>query len=119
MKTATIEIGGVEYLAVFNNRVLTNMENAGIRMEDLQKEKPITNILKMLAFMIDAGNRYAAANKIGDYPSIDFDTLIDCTDQTDYPRFVEIISACMAGERQVDAIPGKKQDADQDEARTD
>lgn len=119
MKTATIEIGGVEYLAVFNNRVLTNMENAGIRMEDLQKEKPITNILKMLAFMIDAGNRYAAANKIGDYPSIDFDTLIDCTDQNDYNRFLETITACIAGERQVEAIPGKKQDAEQDEARTD
>ena len=119
MKTAKIEIGGVEYLALFNNRVLINMENEGIKIEDLQKNKPVTNILKMLAYMIDAGSRYAAASKIGDYPAIDFDTLIDCTDQTDYPRFVEIISACMAGERQVDAIPGKKPDADQDEARTD
>ena len=119
MKTAKIEIGGIVYLTVFNNRVLTNMEDAGIKIEDLQKDKPITNILKMLSFMIDAGSRYAAANKIGNYPAIDFDTLIDCTDQTDYPRFVEIISDCMNGERQVDAIPGKKADADQDEARTD
>ena len=119
MKTAKIEIGGVEYLAIFNNRVLTSMEDAGIKIEDLQKDKPITNILKMLLFMINAGSRYAAATKNGSYPEIDFDNLLDITDQDDYPRFLDTISACMAGERQVDAIPGKKQDAEQDEAPKD
>lgn len=117
MKTATIEINGTEYLATFNNRVLTSMESEGISMEELQRDKPITKILKLLSFMLDAGRRYAAINNLGVYPAITYDDLLDVTDTADYERFLDIITRCVAGDRQVDAVPGKKAEAEQSEGR--
>lgn len=116
MKCAKIEINGTEYIAVFNNRVLTDMENEGISMEELQKDKPLTKILKLLSFMLEAGRRYAAKVDMGIFPTISYDDLLDVTDSGDYQRFLTLVTKCTAGDRQVDAEPAKKEEAEQGEA---
>ncbi len=116
MKCAKIEINGTEYIAVFNNRVLTSMENEGISMEELQKDKPLTKILKLLSFMLEAGRRYAAKMDMGIFQTISYDDLLDVTDAGDYQRFLTLVKECTAGDRQVDAEPAKKEEAEQGEA---
>lgn len=107
MKTAKVTINNTEYMVVFNNRVLKTMEDHGIKMSEISQDKPITQLMRLLWAMIDAGSRYAKINGM-DYPTIDYELLLDLTDQNDYAAYQQLITECMAGERQVDAVPGKK-----------
>ena len=111
MKTSKITIHNTEYLLVFSNRVLAGLEEKGIRLAEIQKDRPITNVLTMLQMMIEAGSRYAKMEGLGDFPTITLDALMDCTGQDDYIAFQEAISECIQGVRQVDAVPGKKRGA--------
>ena len=111
MRTTTIKIDGTEYMLVFNNRVLTKMESAGIDLNNLADGKLITQTLTILSFMIEAGARYAKREGLGEYPVIAYDDLLDVTDAGDHPALQEAISACIQGDRTVDAVPPKKADA--------
>ena len=108
MRTTTIRIDNTEYMLVFNNRVLSRMEQAGIDIAKLSDGRQITQILTMLSFMIEAGSRYAKREGLGEYPILALDDLLDITDQTDYPAIQEAITAVIQGDRTVDAIPPKK-----------
>lgn len=108
MRTATITLDNKEYMLVFNNRVLSRMEQAGIDIANLTDGRQITQILTMLSYMIEAGSRYAKREGLGEYPVLALDDLLDITDQTDYPAIQEAITAVIQGDRTVDAIPPKK-----------
>lgn len=118
MRTAQIEIGGLDCLIVMNNRVLSRMEEIGLSMEHIGEGKKITNIMTLLSFMIEAGSRYAAREGFGEYPVIPLEELLDITDTEDYAAIQEAIAACVAGDRTVDSIPPKKAGAAPEEAPT-
>lgn len=111
MRTAEISIGGKTCLIVMNNRVLSRMEESGLSLEHIGEGKKVTNIMNLLAYMIEAGSRYAAREGLGEYPALTLEELLDLTDTEDYAAIQEAIAACVAGDRTVDSIPPKKAEA--------
>ena len=120
MKTAKINIDGVEYMAVFNNAVLARMEDMGIDYRGIDKEKkPVTTIGTMMCLMIESGAKYAARKGLGEYPTISIEDFNELTDFGDYEHYQVLIADLIAGDRKVDAAPGKKAEAAAEAARTD
>ena len=111
MRTTTIDISGNTCILIMNNRVLTRMEEAGLDLNTIGKDMPVTKIMHMLAFMIEAGSRYAAHEGLGEYPVIPLEDLLDMTGPDDYPFIQDAVTACVAGDRTVDSAPPKKEDA--------
>ena len=55
IRTSKITLSGTTYLLVMSNRVLSRLEEMGISLEKLGDTMPITNTMKLLQLMIDAG----------------------------------------------------------------
>lgn len=118
MRTSTITIGAREYMAVFNNRVLTRLEEKGIKLKELQQsDKPVSNVLELVRYMIESGARYAKMMGEGEWPTITQADLEELTGPEDYNRFVNLISELAQGTRHVDAAPEGNAEADQEEAQ--
>ena len=117
MRTKEVEIAGGKHLLVFNNRVLAQLEAKGIRLSELQKDKPITHIMELLVMMSEAGARYAQLEHLGEYEPIKMDDLLDTTGPEDYSMVQTIIAEVMTGARNVEATPGKNAESGPAEGR--
>lgn len=107
MRTTEFNLAGKTCLLVFNNRVLSGMERDGISLQDISADKPVTNAMRLLQMMIESGSRYAAATGAGEYPVLSLDEILDMTGPGDYEAILAAITATLAGERNVDAVPPK------------
>ena len=117
MRTKEIEIAGGKHLLVFNNRVLSQLEERGIKLAELQKEKPVTRVMELLVLMSEAGARYAKMENLGDYAPINMDDLLDWTGPDDYVMMQNAITETMAGTRNIEAAPGKNVESGPEEGR--
>lgn len=111
MKTAEITIDGIKYLAVFNNAVLTQLEDNGLSLRDLKEKKPVSNIALMMSLMIQQGAKYAEYKGLGTYPTINAEQFAFLTDYGDFADYQQLIADLIAGDRRVDAEPEKKDEA--------
>lgn len=107
IRTSKITLSGNTYLLVMTNRVLSRLEEMGISLEKLGENMPITNTMKLLQLMIDAGARYAAREHLGEYPTITLEDLMDITGPEDYEPIQAAIAGCINAGRTVDAVPAK------------
>lgn len=105
MRTGKFEFYGKTYLLTFSARVSAALEADGIRLEELQHSAtPVTTILKLLCYMIDAGDRYAKMNGIENAGVVTMDQLMDGMDLVDLQQKVpRILAEVVAGERHVEA----------------
>ena len=117
MRTKEIEIAGGKYLLVFNNRVLAQLEEKGIKLAELREDKPVTHVMELLVIMSEAGARYAKLEQLGDYEPISMDVLLDNTGPEDYAWMQGAIAEAMTGARNVEAAPGKNAESGQAEGR--
>lgn len=119
MKTAIISIDNTDYMIVFNNAVLTRMEDLGISLSELRdSKKPVTQINQMMVLMIEQGAKYAARKGLGAYPTITVEDFNELTDYSDYASYQGLIADLITGDRQVDAVPAKKAGAEAEAAPT-
>lgn len=108
MRTAVYEVAGNKYMVVFNNAVLMAAEAKKINITRLSdSETPITDILTLLALMIDAGSAYARLVLHEEWPVISLGDLSMLTTGDDYPQIIDICTKVMQGERTADAEPPK------------
>ena len=117
MRTKEVEIAGGKHMLVFNNRVLAQLEAKGIKLGELQKDKPITHIMELLVMMSEAGARYAQLEHLGEYAPIRMDDLLDTTGPEEYSTVQTIIAEVMTGVRNVEATPGKNAESGPAEGR--
>lgn len=112
MRTGKFSFYGKDYLITFSARVQYALEAEGISLEQLQESKmPVTQVVKMLSYMIDAGDRYAKMNGIENPGTISFDELLDGLDMPDISEIPKILAAVISGERNVEAEPPKNANA--------
>lgn len=113
MRTGKFEFYGKTYLLTFSARVSAALEADGIQLEALEKSAaPVTTIVKMLAYMIDAGDRYAKMNGIENPGTVPVDQLLDGMDLVELQQKVpRLLADIVAGERNVEAEPPKNADA--------
>lgn len=108
MRTGHYEFYGKSYLIVFSARVNAAMEAEGIRFEDLQtSHAPVSSIVKILSFMIDAGDRYAKLNGIENPGTVSYDLLLDGLGMEEMDKIPGQIASVISGERNVEAEPPK------------
>ena len=67
----------------------------------------MSSIVKILAHMIDAGDRYAKLNGIENPGTVDYDTLLDGLDMPDINKIPALIAEVAQGVRNVEADPPK------------
>lgn len=109
MRTGKFNFYGKDYLITFSARVQYALEAEGISLEALQESKtPVTEVVKMLSYMIDAGDRYAKMNGIENPGVVSFDTLLDGLDLPDIQKIPPLLASVIQGERKVEAEPPKK-----------
>ncbi len=116
MRTKEVTILDKTYLMTFSTSVLVYMEQNNIKLEDMTKtEMPVTAMLNILHRMIIAGSKYS--KKIGgaDYPTITLEDLGESTDMGDLNKLMTDASYCITGNRNIDAIPKKKEEAAEDQ----
>ena len=108
MRTGKFDFYGKTYLITFSARVNAALEAEGIRLDDLQKSAmPVTTVVKLLSFMIDAGDRYAKLSGIDNPGTVSYDTLLDGLELPDIQKVPQLLSQVIAGERNVEADPPK------------
>lgn len=118
MRTKEVEIAGETCMLTMSNKVLSDMEAAGIKLTDLQAGSlGITDVFRLLASMIRAGARYAKKHLNRDYPVLSLDDLLEETGPEDYNMILETLSEVMAGKRAVDVLPPKNAEAPAAEAQ--
>jgi len=112
MRTGKFRFYGKEYLLTFSARVNAALEAEGIRLEELEKSNtPVTTVVKLLAYMIDAGDRYAKLNGIENPGTVPFDTLLDGMDLEDIQQIPKLLAEVANGERNVEAEAPKNGNA--------
>ena len=108
MRTGRFDFYGKSYLITFSARVNAALEAEGIRLDRLaENDTPVSSIVKILAHMIDAGDRYAKLSGIDNPGTVDYDTLLDGLDLPDIQRIPALIAEVAQGERNVEATPPK------------
>ena len=112
MRTGKFEFCGKTYLLVFSARVNTALEAEGISMSELEKGgMPVTNLMRLLYHMIDAGARYAKLSGIENPGTVSYDDLLDGMDLADMEKIPQMLAQVVSGERKVEAEPPKNADA--------
>lgn len=108
MRTGKFEFYGKTYLLTFSARVNAALEADGIRLDQLtQNAMPVTTVVKLLSYMIDAGDRYAKLNGIENPGTVSFDALLDGMDLPDIQKIPALLAEVASGERNVEADPPK------------
>lgn len=112
MRTGKFEFYGKTYLLTFSARVNAALEAEGIKLEKLeQSDTPVTTVVKLLSFMIDAGDRYAKMNSIENPGTVPFDTLLDGLELADIQKIPALLAEVASGERNVEAEAPKNGNA--------
>lgn len=108
MRTGKFEFYGKTYLLTFSARVNAALEADGIKLDQLEhSDTPVTTVVKLLSFMIDAGDRYAKMNGIENPGVVPFDTLLDGLELADIQKIPALLADVAQGERNVEAEPPK------------
>ena len=112
MRTARYHFAGKDYLVCMSAYVTTHMEAEHISLEDIDRSEAITTtVLKVLSFMIDAGNEYAKLFGLENPGTVTFEQLCIGTDIADFKKIEELIGEVVRGDRNVEAEAPKKADA--------
>ena len=119
MRRGQVTIQGVDYPLVFSTRVLVEMEDRGITLQDLTDDggKKFRATITILSLMMEAGTK--AARKAGETPPdpLSVDDLMDQTELEDVATITEAIGQTAFGGRRVEAVPPKNAKATQRTAR--
>ena len=108
MKTKEVEILNKKYLMCFSNKVLQEMEQKNIKIQDLSSsEHPVSAMVDLVHAAINSGAIYAKHSGEGEYETIEKEYLMEVTGVDDLNDLVNALQVCMIGDRQVDAVPGK------------
>lgn len=111
MRTGKVKIAGHEYVLCFSARVIRNVEEAGYESVEAYMNdgsRQTSHILQLLAWMIDAGDRWETLEGRESPGTITFDDLIDTVGVDDFAELTVAITGAMTGERHVEADPPKK-----------
>jgi len=110
MRTGKVEIRGHEYVICLSARVIQNVEDAGYPSIEafLSDEAHQTgNLFRILAWMIEAGDRWERHEGRESPGTLSYDEILD----TIGPEDLEILSAsivqAIVGERHIEAQPPK------------
>lgn len=108
MRTGKFDFYGKTYLLTFSARTNASLEAEGIRLDRLNSsDTPVSSMVRVLYYMIDAGSRYAKLAGIDNPGTVDYDTLLDGLDTPDLQQLPGLIAEVMEGERNVEATPPK------------
>ena len=120
MRTSTFQFRGRDYLLCLSTRVLMEMEEEGLSIEQMLggDGKRVTTTFKVLEKMIRAGDTYAKLEGIENPGTVTLDELIDRTSPEDYDAMFAAVAAAAKGERNVEAEPGKNAEATQTQTAT-
>ena len=119
MRTKEVEILGKKYLMNFSNAVLVYMEQNNIKLEQLsESEMPVTAMLNIIHRMIQSGAAYSKKTGGPDYPTISLEDLSESTDVNELSGLMSDAVFCITGQRNIEAIPKKKEGAPSAEAQT-
>lgn len=107
-RVGTLTIGGVEYPAVINTRLLMELEDEGIAIDDIlsSETRRWHNMVKLITLAINAGYRRVDHDK---HPrQVSEDAVADALDIADYTQVTNDLAVLLgrAG-RTVEAIPPK------------
>lgn len=109
MRTGKFEFYGKEYLVCMSNLVTTRMETQHIKLEELDKsDAPVSTVLRVLSFMIEAGDAYAKLIGMENPGVLTYEQLCVGLDVGDLIDIVHLIRDVVQGERHVEADPPKK-----------
>lgn len=112
MRTKEVTILDKKYLMNFSTAVLVYMEQNNIKLEDMTKtDMPVTAMLNIIQRMIVSGAKYSEKTGGPKYPTITLEDLSEGTDMSDLNSLMMDASYCITGERKVDAVPKKKEEA--------
>lgn len=112
MITREVKILEKTYLMCFSNKVLQEMEQKGISINDLQKSgKPVNEMVDLVVAAINSGAVYAKHTGLEGYETIEKDFLTEVTGIDDLNNLITALTECMIGNRQIDAVPGKNAEA--------
>ena len=115
MRTKEVVIDDQKYLMTFSNSVLSEMEEAGIKLTQIAEEGSISKMLKMITLMINAGADYAELKGLGNYPKITEKYLGLVTDPSSILDLKDAMTEVMSGMQNVKAVPPKNARATQGE----
>lgn len=112
MRTARYHFAGKDYLVCMSAYVTTHMEAEHISLEDIDRsEATTTTVLKVLSFMIEAGDAYAKMFGFENPGTVSFEQLCIGTDIADFNKITKLIGEVVRGDRNVEAEEPKKAEA--------
>ena len=107
MRTKEVVIDDQKYLMTFSNSVLSDMEEAGIKLTQIAEDGSMGKMLKMITLMINAGAEYAELKGLGNYPKITERYLGLVTDPESILDLKDAMTEVMSGITNVKAAPPK------------
>lgn len=110
MKYSIWEFNGEKHILVFSTRVLMRLEETGQSWQDALKMHTATIVIKAMAAMMEAGDRYARREGIENAAPMSEDDLLDMTSAYDIVSMDAAMAEAINAERKVIAVPPKNAD---------
>lgn len=110
MRTGKIEIGGKPYIICFSSRVAVALEEKFGSIENAFSSTLTSDLMWMLATMIDAGDRYAKLEGIENTGKLTMDEILDKTGPEDYNKIFSFVLDAVkkGGETEIETVPNTK-----------